>query len=201
MAGSAAWVLAVLAVLQAGTTTAPPKAGTVELTRLAFDISDGAIYETVQAGLLCVFQQHRRWQGPPVTDALASYRAAFRTEAARAGLSQAGGPDDLFATETTPPAYAVGAVVSALRQRTCQVNGFTGVESSVKGEAAMTVRWQVFSRATGQVAARFETQADATISKSVPGGAGRLAAAAFAANAAKLIGLEGFRRTVGVTAP
>lgn len=199
------WVMMATAAAAAQPATAPAApsgavAGPpVSLTRVVFDLPRGARYEVLQAGLLCVTQRTLTWKGDPVVFEAQPYRKAFRTALRGEGVAAEGDPTDLFESQSTPAEFAVGALVTAWRMRACvNGDGFGSSLTNVRGDAAMTVDWQVFSRSTHQVVARVRTQAEVAQARAVPGDGAKLEGLAFAANAVRLARDEVFRHAIGL---
>ena len=174
----------------------------VALTRVVFDLPRGARYEVRQAGLLCVTQHTLTWKGEPVVREAQSYRIAFRTALRGEGVAAEGDPTDLFESQSAPAEFSVGALVTAWRVRACvNGDGFGSSLTNVRGDAGMTVDWQVFSRTAHQVVARVRTEAQVAQARPIPGDGAKLKALAFAANAARLAQDDTFRHAIGLTTP
>jgi hypothetical protein len=206
---AAAFLLAAaLAIQAAPAATAPPAApvaaepsgARVALTRVVWNLPRNAAYEVQQAGLLCITQHVLTWKGEPVVFEAKAYASAFRTAMRAAGVSAQGDLTELFESQEDPADLSVGALVTAARVRACEIQGFGAGSVRIRGEAAMTVEWQVLSRRTHAVVARVRTTAAATLPKPVPGDTQKLVAEGLAANAAELAKDAGFRQALAAAA-
>ncbi len=150
-------LLAVLFVLPgsgsgiADTTTPPSKR--VAFTRLVAKLPMGDQFIVLQGGLFCLPAGSKTWPGGPSEVKVAPFLDDFRTEFRNAGLN----PEDeanLFDTGHSSSAqYALAGEVVEQHYTLCTVTG----SSHFKGEASMTIEWQLFSRLEKKVVAKVTT--------------------------------------------
>jgi S1-C subfamily serine protease len=158
----------------------------------------------LSGGLLCLANPYTQtWSGGREPQALPLYAAPFKAELERAGFKViTPGQDNLFDYEAGAADYEAAAVISDARIEGCVSNGELFTErGSVRGNASLTVDWQVYSRIKKQVVARASTMGTARIGRNVPGGAARLMVEAFTANVRELAANAEFRTAMSAVKP
>lgn len=125
----------------------------------------------------------------------------FREEFAAAGLRVTGDPNNLFQTDDKSADLQVGALVTSVSAKFCEVRNFKQAFSSeqhygVKGEASMAIEWQVYSTSQAKVVARIPTSGSYRLEKEVDSGNLVVLHRAFAANVQALASSPEFRAAV-----
>ena len=155
--------------------------------------------ETVWVSLgfgFCIGAPYKKaWTKGRERQPVSLYAPAFK-----AGLEKAGykvvtpGEDNLFEAEAASADYEAGAVITNIKIDGCiaAVPPFNSA-SPVRGDASMTIDWQIYSPINKQVVARVSTTGKAHLANSIPGGEQRLALDSFADNAAALAANGDFR--------
>lgn len=169
----------------------------INLTRVAANIRPGTPWGEVTSGpfpLPCTRDRLLHWEEANNSIASAeSFDRIFREELAAAGFRSSGDPTNLFETDATRSDLQLGALITDLRIRTCEVELPFGVQRS--GSAAMDVEWQVYSVTRAKVLARINTQGGADM-KGKELTAPQVLGGAFADNARRLLASDEFRRIV-----
>jgi serine protease Do len=160
---------------------------------------------TVEAGLACVPHAQGFAKSGQYAATNQEYENAFQEELARVGyrVAQTVGGGDLFTDKKDIAAdYRVAGVVSRPRMNVCFPLAGFGNFTSGKGEASLTVEWQLYSNAQKSVVYSTTQKGYAKLDSSVAGPVSELWREAFARAVRGLLADQGFVSMAnGVTAP
>lgn len=138
---------------------------------------------TVQGGLACVPHAEATARSEQFAWTDQEYENAFQEEFARAGyrVARTVGSGDLFTDKKDIPAdFRIAGIVTRPKMNVCfPMAGFGNITSG-KGEASLTVEWQVWSNAQNAVVYTSTQKGYAKLDTSVAGPARELWTAAFA---------------------
>lgn len=131
--------------------TRPATARVVELKKLVIRVPARASVGTLSSGFACLSEK-------PLTPATGralltdgDLGDVFREEFAAVGYTVAGDPNDLFDEDTdTRPDYLVAGIVRDVKANLC-TSGPGGATARAKGEASLSVDWQIYSLRTRKV--------------------------------------------------
>ena len=175
----------------------------VQLTKVVMNPPTGSIYVAVQQGVFCTGGRSYAWTSGASPQRLPAFLTVFDEAMTRAGVKTQGDPGDLFeqaADEGASAEFSIGALITDVKVRACQPQ-ITGPNSAaVRGEATMTVEWQIFSRLTRQVVAKITTQGMFTEPNAVTGGLVIMNLGAFRVAAERLGESADYRRAVSGSA-
>lgn len=193
---------------------APPDAASpslqnsIKLTRVLADMPAGTPYMTIKSSkAFCLGGTSRTWVGGRQAQQVSPYATPFK-----AGLEGAGykvvtpGEDNLFDEDAGAADYEAAAVITDEHVDACMIvlSGLLGSmmeKGDVRGSAAMTVDWQIYSRLKKQVVAHVTTSGSSQISHAVQGGAQQLALNAFADNVRQLASNADFHAAMAAPKP
>ncbi len=198
-----AWLMTVGAALAqttldvAGRDTSAPGKNTVKLSRVFMALPAGAPWLSLRVGnLLCIDSPTTKtWPGGRIEQDISPYSVPFKAEMQRAGYDVVTpGEDNLFDRESGSADYEAAAVITDAHIEGCVGDGayFTD-KGSVRGDATMTIDWQLYSPIRRQVVAHVTTSGQARLDKSVLGGVQRLIIESFAGNVRELASNQDFR--------
>jgi len=150
---------------------------------------------TVQGGLACVAQAQATARSEQYAATDQEYENAFQEEFARAGyrVARTVGSGDLFTDKKDIAAdFRIAGVVTKPKMNVCfPMLGFGNITSG-KGEASLTVEWQVWSNAQKAVVYTTTQKGYAKLDSSISGPARELWSAAFARAVRGLLADERF---------
>jgi S1-C subfamily serine protease len=207
---------AILCLLACGGAAAQPEGetpaasdsvpNTVKLAKVLMDLPAGTPWLSLRSGTLFCFREIlvRTWGGGKSTEKLSAYSPAFKTELERAGYKVVTDGDNLFDSESGAADYVVAAVISDEHVKAClRRPGLLNEESlgEIKGEASMTVDWQIYSPIKKQVVARLSTSGTGKLDEPVQGGIQQLAVAAFVENLRALVQNSELRTALSAPRP
>ncbi|MBN9514483.1 MAG: hypothetical protein J0H97_13845 [Alphaproteobacteria bacterium] len=138
---------------------------------------------TVQGGLACVPHAQGLAQSEQYAATNQAFENAFQEEFARAGyrIAKTVGSGDLFTDKKDIAAdFRIAGVVTKLKMNVCFPMAGFGNFTTGKGEASLTVEWQVYSNATKSVVYTSVQKGYAIISSSVANPVNELWREAFA---------------------
>ena len=173
----------------ASSTPAVTVGKTVQLTKVVMAPPAGTVYATLQQGMFCVGGRSLVWNGGAAEQKIATYVTPFHDAMARTGVSTQGDPANLFeqaSGEGAAAEFSVGALITDVKLKACTPQPVGANAASSRGEATMTVEWQVFSRLTREVVAKISTQGVFSEPNPVPGGFAVMMAGAFRGSADQL---------------
>ena len=137
----------------------------------------------------------QNWTGGRETQEISPYFALFKRELERAGYRViTPGEDNLFDPGASSADYEAAAVIVDAHIEGCVSNGgdFRN-RGDARGEGAMKIDWQIYSRIKKQVVAHISTSGTYKLDKSVSGGVVRLITESFASNVQALASGADFR--------
>ena len=168
----ALWAVTLVMTCAAGVARAdegPPK--TIGFERLVMDVPKRSVVRTEQMTPLCY-----RFRTDPETMTgdikVTSYQQSFRDVFLAAGLHPYG-VDDLFNTSGSAADYALGGVIKDWRETVCYFAHLSSDDArfdTIKGDATITIEWQLFSRLDNKVVARPRITATLSVPKLMSGG-------------------------------
>jgi serine protease Do len=145
---------------------------TVGFERLVMDVPKGTVVRTEKATPLC-YRIHKEPLNQTGDLKVAPYQQSFRNVFAAAGLHPYGA-DELFSTSGGSAAdYALGGIIKDMKENVCYfalINMEVPNYDRVKGDGAITIEWQLFSRLENKVVARPRITAVLSVPKSMSGG-------------------------------
>lgn len=150
---------------------------------------------TIEAGLACVPQTQGFARSGQYAATNQEYENAFQEELARAGyrVAQTVGGGDLFTDKKDIAAdYRVAGVVSRPRMNVCFPMAGFGNFTSGKGEASLTVEWQMYSNAQKAIVYSTVQKGYAKLDSSIAGPTSELWREAFARSVRGLLADPGF---------
>ena len=119
----------------------------IQFRKIVVKLKRGEPIGSLSAGLACVRQGDRTWQGGRVTVTSEDFTEAFREELEKANYPVVGDPDALFEDPSEWKAeILVAGIVKKMETNMCFPNGGFGDWSSVIGGVFMRVDWQIYSR-------------------------------------------------------
>lgn len=177
-------------VLAPGTPTRP-----VELSRLVADLRRGENIGRFKQGVICMVGGPLTWRsGGQLEIDTEEFDEAFRDELERIGYTVAGDPDNLFEnTGDSGSEFLIGGRIKHIDMKICYPMGGFGDYDTSKGEASITVEWQVYSKLDRRVVGTQETTGSIK-SGSQNGGAYAILLSAFADSVRQLASTEGFKK-------
>ena len=176
---------------------AAASARSIDLRRIVNKQSAGEHVGQLMAGLTCTGKGDltSREVNVEVTD-----REILRIvydELKAASYNMVGTPDDLFDNPAKTRAdYQLAGVISNIKSNVCLPLAGLGNIKSAKGEYALTVEWQVFSRERDAVIYAVTTPGTAKLESSTDDGFRILQRNALRQAAKNLLADEGFRETI-----
>ena len=183
-----------------------PAKTSVKLTGVVFEMPAGSPYIDAKDGLYCIGSVYKQtYNGARQAAALGAYTGIFKSEIESAGYTAIAAEDNLFGQEDGASDYQVAAVVTGLHFNLCvytpQESGFGHIAGEARGDASMTIDWQVYSPLKKQVVARVTTTGTAKMEKSAPGAVTQLDVDSFAVNTRQLIASAEFRAAMNAAKP
>lgn len=173
----------------AGSATRP-----IAFTRIAFQINSGTRIGSMSDRPLCLRPEPMSWKGDEADGMTAELAKVFASELSKAGFKAAGDPSNLFeAAGGAEAEYAVAGLVKGINVNVCYPFSSNDI-SRAKGEARLTVEWQVYSRLKREVIGKVEVVGAAEVKESVDGGAMELMRRALGDSVRGLINSEVFRQ-------
>ena len=207
LAGGTAW-----AQSQPDTSAAAPNS--LKFVRVLMARPAGAAWMSIRRDALCIARPvDKIWSGGRVPQDLPPYSASFKREMEGAGYKVVTpGETDLFDEHLGTADYELAAVITDARVNACgSSRGLLGrllqgddplvSENAVRGDASMTIDWQLYSRITSQVVAHVSTHGQSRLDHDVSGGAARLVTDAFADNLQALAQNAEFRAAMSSPKP
>jgi len=175
----------------------PATQNSVKLVRVILALPAGSPWLSLKVDpLLCIYRPvNQSWTGGRVDQEISPYSVPFKRDMESAGYKVVTpGEDNLFDAQSGSADYEAAAVITDAHVEGCVSDGsyFTN-KGSVRGDASMTVDWQIYSRIKKQVVARVSTAGAARLGSSMPGGVARLVTEAFASNVRELAQNADFR--------
>jgi serine protease Do len=207
LAASAAMCLTVAACVTTGTPVpiasapvATPRvvpagadAKPIQFRRVVVRLARGSKIGTISGGYLCIPHGDLTWKsGGRVLINDDEFTEVFREELSKANYPVVGDPKALFEDASEWRAeLLVAGLVTDLQLNVCMPPG-----DSAKGEAGLTVEWQVFSRLDRKVVHKVTTKGTSRLSDFTPNGANLVLHNAFAQATRALLADEAFFKLV-----
>jgi len=139
--------------------TATPPSKRVAFTRLVAKLPTGETFIVLGYGLFCFPTVSRTWPGGPSEVKVAPFLDDFRTEFREAGLNPEGEADLFDAGNSSAAEYALAGEVVDQHYKFCAFGTEGAAAKRLRGEASMTIQWQLFSRLEKKIVARVSTSA------------------------------------------
>jgi S1-C subfamily serine protease len=207
LAASAALCLTVAACVTTGTSVpiasapvatprvipAGAEAKPIQFRRVVVRLNRGTRIGSISGGYLCIPHGDLTWKsGGRVLINDDEFTDVFREELSKANYPVVGDPKALFEDASEWRAeLLVAGLVTELQLNVCMPPG-----NSAKGEAGLTVEWQVFSRLDRKVVHKVTTKGTARLSDFTTNGANVVLHNAFAQATRALLADEGFFQLV-----
>lgn len=174
----------------------------IQFRRIVIDVERGKHIGQVQGGWLCVPQGDLTWRTGRTIVNDEDLIKTFREELTKANYPVAGDPNSLFddPSEARAEILVAGRVI-ALQANLCYSPSRVG---DAKGEAAMTVEWQIFSRTERRVVHKTTTRGAGRLNEFTGSGVEVVFQNAFAQATRGLLGDANFHALVsgtGIAAP
>lgn len=186
---------AVVPTLPAGAEVRP-----FAFTRLIVKLSPGTEWASPHGGWFCVGSPKLTWKGGQQEVKSVDYLDAFRAEMKSAGFKVDGEADNLFEPSTPTSDVQVGGIINGLAMSYCLPQVGASNSSTIHGEVAMDIEWQIYSSIQKSVLARIDTHGGFEIKGSGTGGVEALMLGSFRENVRGLIASAAFR-TAFIGAP
>ena len=174
----------------------------IQFRRVVIDVDRGKHIGQAQGGWLCVPQGDLTWRTGRTVINDEDLIKTFREELTKANYPVVGDPNSLFDDPSEWRAeILVAGRVTALQANICYSPTRVG---DAKGEAAMTVEWQIFSRAERRVVHKVTTRGAGRLNEFTGSGVDLVFQNAFAQATRGLLGDANFHALVsgsGVAAP
>jgi len=178
-------------MLEPSNVLAAARTRTLEYIRSVFRMEEGVVWAHISGGANCDTDlETLHW---------AREGSEIRTERLGATFHQAlvdvgAAPDDenLFVESTRRADLQVAAAISDMHASVCEQPALVGYSGSL----SMTVQWQVFDPAAGQLIGKFETHATGQTAQVARGALDALFLAAFRANARDLMSDGAFQKVL-----
>lgn len=167
----------------------------IAFTRLAFRIASGTRIGSVSPYPTCFPSEPSVWRGE--MDGMDAETAKlFQDELTKAGFKTAGDVNDLFETTSDAAAeFAVAGLVKAMNAKLCfPYLYYLDDKTRAKGEAEVTVEWQIYSRLRREVIGKIDVVGTAEQKDTKAGGSIAVMQAAFADSVRGLINSDLFRQ-------
>lgn len=175
----------------------------VPLVRVVLRLPEKAVWATMRSGSLCLGDRPYQWTGaqrdlpPPV------FRTAFAKALKPYDMTVPGEQDSLFETKSGIEDLVVGAVITDLSISGCLPRAGFNDQSTIHGDARMTVEWQVYSTLRKSIVYTGHSSGTFSQHENGPGGINGLLAGAFGDAATSLAHEAAFRQAfmAGALAP
>lgn len=169
----------------------------IDLRRIVSKRGAGEHVGQLRAGLLCAGQGDLTTTSVNVEIADREVLNVVHEELKAANYNMVGSPDDLFDSPAKANAdYQLAAIISSIKGNLCfPLAGFGNLKSA-KGEYAVTVEWQLFSRERNVVIFAATTNGTAKIDEAAENGIRMLQLNALRQAARGLLADERFREAV-----
>ena len=165
----------------------------IQFRRIVVRLNRGTRIGTISGGYLCIPHGDLTWKsGGRVIINDDEFTDVFREELGKANYPVVGDPKALFEDASEWRAeLLVAGLVTELQLNVCMPPG-----DSAKGEAGITVEWQIFSRLDRKVVHKVTTKGTGRLSDFTPNGASVVLHNAFAQATRSLLADEGFFKLV-----
>lgn len=172
-------------------------ARSIDLRRIVSKQGAGEHVGQLRAGLLCAGQGDLTTRGINIEITDRDVVRVVHDELKSANYNMVGSPDDLFDDPARARAdYQLAGVVSNVRSNICFPWAGVGNVRSSKGEYALTVDWQVYSKERSGVIYSVTTQGTSKIEEAVQDGFRILQTGALRQATRVLLADEGFRNAI-----
>jgi len=142
----------------------------------------GTQWAVVQKGIFCSLANSATANGAEAEFKVATVMDAFRSEFSSAGLHPEAEASLFDPTSVSPSEYALGGVITLEKLTLCIPDSTPANANRVKGDATVTVEWQLYSRLEKQVVAKTVITAGYSSKEVVDGGAAAFINKLFTAN-------------------
>jgi len=143
----------------------------IQFRKIVIKLKRGENIGTVQAGLLCVAQRKLTYRGGRNTVGGEELTEVFQEELKANSYEVVGDPDALFEDPSTWKAeYLVAGLIKSMKANICYPMAGFGDFTQSKGEASLSVQWQVYSRLSRKVEYKVTTEGYGEVTDSQPDG-------------------------------
>jgi S1-C subfamily serine protease len=198
-----AWAVVTLAMAMnwessarcADSTPSPP-AKTVALARLVVKLPPGTQWAILQKGMFCTAGGAITANGGQSEMKVAAVMDAFRSEFKAAGLHPEEEASLFDPAGASPSEYALAGVITDQKFVLCAPDASPTGVNKMKGDASMTIDWQLYSRLEKQVVARVHTTGSFSSREIVTGGAPMFENKVFSENVKQLAADPALRKVL-----
>jgi serine protease Do len=169
----------------------------IQFSKIVVKLKRGEKVGALQAGLLCIPNSSLNWKGGKLSIDSDEFTDAFKEELEKASFKTVGDTSALFEDSSTwKSEILVAGLVKELKANICYPMAGFGNFTSSKGEAYLTVDWQVYSKLDRSVVHSVVTEGASKISDASDGGDALVVLNAFAQATRNLLADEKFRSIV-----
>lgn len=169
----------------------------IQFRRIVVKMARGAPMGTLSAGYLCIPNSPITYKGGTFVINDEEFTDIFREELTKAKFPVVGDPSSLFEDPSELRAeLIVAGLVTDMKTNVC-----VSVGSTYKGEAALTVEWQVFSRSERRVVHKVTTRGTGRVDEFTANGQNIVYHRAFSVATRALLADDGFHQLVTTGRP
>jgi S1-C subfamily serine protease len=198
------WGIVVAAAIAAGSgasaqspsSSPADKPRTVQLTRIVVKLQPGQQWLTLNKGMFCGNPTIQTWSGGQTEFRVATVIDTFREHMTKAGLAPEQEPSLFEPTAASPSEYALAGVITEQNIRVCAPDASVQGMNNLKGDATLTIDWQLYSRVEKQVVANARTSASYSAKDPETGGLTGLMNKVFALNFDQLAANPAIRKAL-----
>jgi hypothetical protein len=165
-------------------------------THLVAKLPENQVYETYRMGGLCLGNYTKAWHGGQAEEHIApATKQAVRDELRAAGLKLEGDSDNIFEkTDAETSETELGAIIVDASFNYClRYSPYNTSNTSITGDGAMSIDWQLYDKLTKTVLATIHTDGDYQVKTLTAGNSSLLFTGAFRENVKKLAASQTFR--------